>query len=594
MTQDLDENNSSITLHGVPASDGIAIGPAFILEDEDVAVPRYTIPKERVKSEIARFKHALIKTKEEMHGIHSKALKVFGKSHAKLMDAYLLILNDPFLNKDVIKLIESEYANAEYALTQILDRTIRVMENFEDEYFRDRKYDILDVGHKVLRHLMGHTKKKMEAITEPSVIVAHNLTPTDTMNLKEDRAVGFATNIGGKTSHTALLAQSMTIPAVVGMRDVTSHVQSGDTIIIDGKEGLVIIRPTPEILARYREEQAKRLEEERQLEKLKDLPAQTLDGHRVTLAANIEVSEDVKVALQHGAEGIGLYRTEFLFLNRQTVPTEEEHYESYKRAVRASFPFPVIIRTLDLGGDKMTTLGLSEISPERNPFLGLRGIRLCLKYPDLFKTQVRAILRASTEGKIKMMYPMVSGLDELRAANALVQEVKSDLRSENVPFDEGIEIGMMVEVPSAALMVDILAKEVDFFSLGTNDLIQYTLAVDRVNENVASLYQPLHLAVLRLIDQTVKAGHSTGNKWVGVCGEMASEAELVPVLIGLDLDELSVAPGVVPKIKEVIRSTTYADCVQLAHDVMNAASLESAQRILRLFATQRIPNALYH
>lgn len=584
--------DNSITLHGVPASEGVAIGPAFILEDDEVAIPRFKIKKEQVRGEIARFKHALTKTKDEMHGIHAKALKVFGKSHAKLMDAYLLILNDPFLNKDVIKMIETENENAEYALTQILDRTIRVMENFEDEYFRDRKYDILDVGHKVLRHLLGHTKKKIETIKIPSIIVAHNLTPTDTMNLKEDQAVGFATNIGGKTSHTALLAQSMQIPAVVGMRDVTSHVHTGDMVIVDGKEGVVIIRPTADVLTRYRLEQAKRHEQERALEKLKDLPAQTLDGHRVTLAANIETSDDVKIALDHGAEGIGLFRTEFLFLNRHNAPTEEEHYESYKRAVRASFPFPVIIRTLDLGGDKMGSLGLSGISPEKNPFLGLRGIRLCLKYPDLFKTQVRAILRASTEGKIKMMYPMVSGLDELRAANALVQEVKSELRASHTPFDEAIEVGMMVEVPSAALMVDILAKEVDFFSLGTNDLIQYSLAVDRVNENVASLYQPLHLAVLRLIDQTVKAGHNTGNKWVGVCGEMASEPELVPILVGLDLDELSVAPGVVPKIKEVIRSTTYADCVQLTHDVMNAASLESAQRILRLFASQRITTTI--
>jgi phosphotransferase system enzyme I (PtsI) len=583
----MSDTNKNITLHGVAASEGIAIGPAFVLEDEDVAIPRWEVPKDKVKNEVARFRFALARTREEMVAIHNKAIKVFGRSHARLMDAYLLILNDPFLTKDVVKLIETEHVNAEFALTQVIDRTIKVMEHFEDEYFRDRKYDILDVGHKVLRHLLGHEKKTVQSIVEPSIVVAHNLTPTDTMNLKEHMAIAFATNIGGKTSHTALLAQSMTIPAVVGMRDVTSRVRTGDIIIIDGKEGVVVIDSTPEVLASYKKEQETRRELEKKLELLRDLPAQTIDGHRITLAANIETPEDVKTAISHGAEGIGLYRTEFLFLNRKTAPTENEHYESYRKAVRGSFPFPVIIRTLDVGGDKLTALGLEGISPESNPFLGLRGIRLCLKYPEIFKTQLRAILRASTEGKIKIMYPMVSGIDELRAANAILQEVKGEMRSKSIPFDESMEVGMMVEVPSAALMVDILAREVDFFSLGTNDLIQYTLAVDRVNENVAHLYQPLHLAVMRLIDQTVRAGHNIGNKWVGVCGEMASEPDLVPVLIGLELDELSVSPSVVPKVKEVIRSTSYADCVKLTQEVLNAASLEGAQRILRLFASQR-------
>jgi phosphotransferase system enzyme I (PtsI) len=585
------KKSKSIYLRGVAASDGLAIGPAFVLEDEDVAIPRWDVHPTRIKGEISRFKYALARTKEEMIAIHTKALKVFGRSHAKLMDAYLLILNDPFLNKDVMKIIETERVNAEYALTQVIDRTIKVMENFEDEYFRDRKYDILDVGHKILRHLLGHEKKTVQSIMEPSIIVAHNLTPTDTMNLKESMAVGFATNIGGKTSHAALLAQSMTIPAVVGMRDVTSRVRTGDHVIIDGKEGLLIVNPETAVLTKYKNEQIKRQEEERKLDLLKDLPAQTLDGHRMTLAANIETSEDVKTAIDHGSEGIGLYRTEFLFFNRDNAPTEEEHYEHYKRAVRASFPFPVIIRTMDIGGDKLTSFGLEGISPENNPFLGLRGIRLCLKFPDLFRTQLAAVLRASTEGKIKIMYPMVSGIDELRAANAILQEVKSELRAKKVPFDESMEVGMMVEVPSAALVVDILAREVDFFSIGTNDLIQYSLAVDRVNENVANLYQPLHLGVLRLIDQTVRAGHNIGNKWVGVCGEMASEPELVPILIGLDVDELSVSPSMVPRIKEVVRSTRYSDCVKLTEDVMNASSLEAAQRILRLYAIQRFQSS---
>lgn len=580
------ETKDSLILQGVNASDGIAIGPAFVLEDEDVAIPRWSVRRERLKSEIGRFRYALARTKEEMSAIHNRALKVFGKSHAKLMDAYLLILNDPFLNKDVIRFIETEHVNAEYALTQVIDRTIKVMEGFEDEYFRDRKYDIMDIGHKILRHLMGHVKKSLSSITEPSIVVAHNLTPTDTMHLRDYKAIGFATNIGGKTSHAALLAQSMTIPAVVGMRDITSHVRTGDLLIVDGKEGIVVIRPDKALLEKFEKERDRRHVESKRLENLRDLPAQTLDGHRITLAANIETSEDVVIALGQGAQGIGLYRTEFLFMDRKVPPTEEEHYKNYKKAVRAAFPQPVIIRTIDVGGDKLGLMGIGGVSPESNPFLGMRGIRLCLKFPEIFKTQLRAILRASTEGKVKVMYPMVSGIDELRAANTILQEVKSDLRSKQVPFDETMEVGMMVEVPSAALMVDILAREVDFFSLGTNDLIQYALAVDRVNENVASLYQPLHLAVLRLIDQTVKAGHNIGNRWIGVCGEMASEPELVPVLVGLDVDELSVSPSAVPKVKEMIRSITYADCVRLAREVMNAASLEGAQRILHLFASQ--------
>lgn len=582
----MNKKTKAVYLRGVAASEGISIGRAFILEDEDVAIPRWEVTKDRLKSEISRFRYALARTKEEMVAIHNKALKVFGRSHAKLMDAYLLILNDPFLNKDVINIIEEQNVNAEYALSQVIDRTIKVMEEFDDEYFRDRKYDILDVGHKILRHLLGHEKKTLQSIMEPSIIIAHNLTPTDTMNMKENMAIGFATNIGGKTSHTALLAQSQRIPAVVGMRDVTSRVRTGDQLIIDGKEGIVIVNPDAATLASYRKQQEKRVDEEKRLERLRDLPAQTVDGHRITLAANIEASGDVKTAIEQGAEGIGLYRTEFLFLNRTSAPDEEEHYIQYSRAVRASFPHPVIIRTLDIGGDKLTQLGLEGISPESNPFLGLRGIRLCLKYPDLFKTQIKAILRASTEGKIKIMYPMVSGIDELRAANAILQEVKGDMRAQKLPFDETMEVGMMVEVPSAALLVDVLAREVDFFSIGTNDLIQYTLAVDRVNENVAHLYQPLHLAVLRLINQTVHAGHTIGNKWVGVCGEMASEIELVPILVGLNVDELSVSVSQVPKVKEVIRSTSYTECVQLTQEVMNASSLEAAQRILRLHATQ--------
>jgi phosphotransferase system enzyme I (PtsI) len=560
-------------LQGIPASPGIAIGKVFLLEDDEFCLIQREIPKEDTKKEIARFRDSLAKTRAEMLATQEKIFKTLGKEYARLADAYLLILEDPLITRDVVKKI-NEGVNAEYALFRILERVIRSFEMIDDEYFRERKHDIQDVGKKILQHLLGKERRLLSDISSESIVVAHNLTPADTIALRENMVRGFATDIGGRTSHTAIVAQSLEIPAVVGLKNITSLIREGSTIIIDGNQGLVIIDPSPETLNNYRREQEIQLSQVRELEKLRDLPAQTTDGHRMTVAANIDNPDELKSVLKHGGEGIGLYRSEFLYFNRSNLPTEEEHYQNYLRVAQKMLPYSVIIRTIDLGGDKLAHVGLEGLTEENNPFMGLRAIRLCLKYPQIFKIQLRGILRASAEGRLKIMYPMISGLTELRAANRLLEETKEELRKEGKKFDENIEVGIMIEVPSAALTADLLAREVDFLSIGTNDLIQYTLAVDRVNENVASLYEPLHLSILRLLKSIVDAGHNAG-KWVGMCGEMAADPSFTMVLSGLGLDELSVSPVQIPKIKKIIRSTSLFEARALVQDILNSPDNET-------------------
>lgn len=566
-------------LQGVAASPGIAIGKVFLLEDDEFCLIQREIAKDDAKKEVARFREALAKTRAEMLATQEKIFKTLGKEYARLADAYLLILEDPLITRDVIKKI-GEGVNAEYALFRILERVIRSFEMIDDEYFRERKHDIQDVGKKILRHLLGKERRSLAEISGESIVVAHNLTPADTIAMRENMVRGFVTDIGGRTSHTAIVAQSLEIPAVVGMKNATAQVREGMTIIVDGNQGLVILNPAPEILDNYRREQEIQLAQVRELEKLRDLPAQTTDGMRLTVAANIENPDEVKAVLKHGAEGIGLYRSEFLYFNRSTLPTEEEHYQNYLRVVQKMLPYSVIIRTIDLGGDKLANIGLEGLAEEMNPFMGLRAIRLCLKYPQVFKTQLRGILRASAAGKVRIMYPMISGIAELRAANRILAETKDELRREGRKFDENIEVGAMIEVPSAALTADLIAREVDFLSIGTNDLIQYTLAVDRINENVASLYEPLHLSILRLLKMIIDAGHSAG-KWVGMCGEMAADPTFTKILVGLGLNELSVSPGQIPRIKKTIRSTSLLESRALVEDVLQSPDNETVLRKIK-------------
>jgi phosphotransferase system enzyme I (PtsI) len=567
-------------LQGIAASSGISIGKVFLLEDDEFCLIQREISKEETKKEIARFREALAKTRTEMIGTKDKISKTLGKDYARLADAYLMILEDPLITRDVVKKI-SEGVNAEYALFRILEKVIRSFEMIEDEYFRERKHDIQDVGKKILRHLLGKERRPLSDISSESIIVAHNLTPADTISMRENMVRGFATDIGGRTSHTAIVAQSLEIPAVVGLKNVTAQVREGNTIIIDGNQGTVIVNPTPELLENYRREQEIQLAQVRELEKLRDLPAQTVDGHRLTIAANIDNPEETKSVMHHGAEGIGLYRTEFLYFNRSSIPTEEEHYQNYVRVAQKMLPYSVIIRTMDIGGDKLGHLGLDGLSEESNPFLGLRAIRLCLKYPELFKVQLRGILRASAEGRIRVMYPMISGLQELRMANKILEETKEELRREGKKFDENIEVGAMIEVPSAALTADLIAREVDFLSIGTNDLIQYTLAVDRINESVASLYEPLHLAILRLLKSIVDAAHNAG-KWVGMCGEMAADPAFTMVLIGMGLDELSISPIQIPKIKKIVRNTSLMEAKALVQDILLSPDNETVFKKMKI------------
>lgn len=555
-----------IVLRGVPASPGIGIGKVFVMNEESLSYNSRYLSKEESKKEITRFRTAVLKTKSEFIQTREKVLVVLGKSHASLIDAHLLILEDPLFTKDIEKMIMHEQINAEAALVAVLDKIGRSFDKLSDVFFRQRKDDIMDVGKRVMRYLLGRQGAPLSHLKERCIIIAHNLGPSDTMSLRDDMVEGFATDIGGRTSHTAILAQGLEIPAVVGLKDVTDHIQPGDHVIIDGNEGMVIINPTMATLENYRKVREIELAELRDLEKYKDLPAKTKDGRQVVLAANIESNEEIRTALSHGAEGIGLYRTEFLYLNRQVLPTEDEQYAVYSAVARQMLPYGVIIRTMDMGGDKLAPLGITGLTEEQNPFLGLRGIRLCLKFPDIFKTQLRAIVRASNSGKLRIMYPMITSLEELREANKFLAEVKAELQQKRVPFDKSIEVGVMIETPSAAVISDWLAKEADFFSLGTNDLIQYTLAVDRVNENVAHLYNPLHMGVLRLIRMVIDAAHASG-KWVGMCGEMAGNPAFTRILLGMGLDEFSVPAAAVPRIKRLIREMSHEDAKKVVERI---------------------------
>ncbi|MFN3966380.1 MAG: phosphoenolpyruvate--protein phosphotransferase, partial [Endomicrobiia bacterium] len=563
----MDKKPQTEVVKGVIASEGIAIGNAFLIEEEEFCVIPRRISKQKVKSEVERFKNAIEEVRKELLSAEHKILKILGKKHSPLVESYLLMLDDPILSRDVTKRISEEYVNAEYALWATLDKVIQSFDRIDDEYFRDRKNDIYEIGKRILSFLAEEKKKSISDAEEGSIVVVHSLSPDDVFRLKEKKIVGFVTDVGGRTSHISILAQGLELPAVVGLKDITTRVNHGDLLIIDGTQGIVIINPDDQTLQNYKREYEIQVREREELKKLRDLPAETVDGHRVILACNVDLPEEMDSVLSSGAEGIGLFRTEFLYLGRDKLPIEEEHYEIYKTIAKKILPYSLIIRTVDLGGDKLPQLGLEKLTKEDNPFLGLRAIRLCLRYPELFRTQLRAILRASKEGKIKIMFPMISGVEEFIQARKFLEQVKSELKSQGEEFDENIEVGAMIEVPSAALTADVIAKSADFLSIGTNDLIQYTLAVDRKNEAVADMYEPLHLSILRLLKHIIDAGHNAG-KWVGMCGEMASDPTFTTILIGMGLNEFSVPPVAVPKIKKIIRKCSLIEARELAREIL--------------------------
>lgn len=555
--------------HGLGVSPGIARGTVFVYRAEEEEPPLRRIREEDIPAEIARFEAALISTRTQILEMQQRIADAIGAKDAGIFDAHLLVVEDRTLIDEVLRTLTREKVNIEHIFQQVANRYSKTLSEIDDPYLRERALDIHDVARRVVHNLMGKTAKTLAGINAPHVLVAHNLTPSDTAQLNRALVLGFATDVGSRTSHTAIMARSMNIPAVVGLHDVSETLTMGDHVLIDGYNGFLIVNPSDQTLWEYGELEVKKGKVEEKLTELRETASTTKDGRHVILSANIELPEEVEFVMNNGAEGIGLYRTEFFYLNRTETPGEEEQFQNYSRVARDVLPHSIIIRTLDLGGDKfMSALDLPE---ELNPFLGWRAIRFCLEKVDIFKVQLRAILRASAVGNVRMMYPMISGLDELRKANKILEECREELRREGKPFNENMEIGAMIEVPSAAISADLLANEVDFFSIGTNDLIQYSIAVDRVNERISHLYEPTHPAIIRLLKTVVDAGHAKGI-WVGVCGEMAGEITLTPMLIGLGVDELSTGAALVPRVKRAVQSLDTKVCAELVERILKLDS----------------------
>ena len=565
-------------LKGLPAAPGITIGKAYLLDSEDFTISRRHITEKDLPEEINRFQEALIKTRNEILQIKDKISRDMGVEHGEIFSAHLLVLEDTMLIEEVISKMKKDKVGVEFVFLEVLRKYIKTFSKMDDEYLRERISDINDVGKRVLRNLLGAKQISFTDIKEKVIIIAYDLSPSDTALMHKKNIIGFATDIGGRTSHTAIMAKSLEIPAVVGLERITKVVRNGDTLIVDGNRGVIIAEPQKKTLEKYLAERKKYEKLEKELMTLRNVPCETRDGHRIELSANIEMPEEVVSVLKHGADGIGLYRSEFIFINRTDLPGEEEQFKAYKEVAKKMSPKPVIIRTLDLGGDKF--LSQLEIPREMNPFLGWRAIRFCLARPNIFKAQLRAILRASVFGNLKIMYPMISGIEELRKANVILEEVKSELRKEKISFSRKIEVGAMIEIPSAALTSDILAKEADFFSIGTNDLIQYALAVDRVNEKIAYLYEPAHPAVLRLVKSIIDNGHKEGI-WVGMCGEMAGDPALAIILLGLGLDEFSTSPILLPEIKKMIRAFTMEESKRMAEKALTLHTGKEVEEFAR-------------
>jgi len=578
--------SSEMIFNGIPASPGIAFGEAFVVNVEDVAVSAERIPDDQIDAEVERFEEAVRQTEAELRKLHRSLEKEMGEEHGKILDSHRMILTDEIVRTETTRTIKERRVSAAFALNTVLDKVLTQFSNIKDEYLKERAEDIRDVRRRVLRNLLGQKEEELSTLRKKAIVVAKSLTPSDTAGLKRKYVLGFVTDAGGSTSHAAIIARSQGIPAVVGLNDLSGYVKPYDELIVDGITGQVVLHPTPDTVAMYREVQARYRDLEKELLTLRDYPAVTLDGHTIELSGNIEIAEEVEDVISHGAKGIGLFRTEYFFITRSSLPSEEEQYRYYASVVKRIPQDPVIIRTLDVGGDKIARW-VGDLK-EANPFMGWRGIRFTLARKDIFRTQLRAIFRAAAHGNVKVMFPMVSVVEEVRLARALCAEVKDDLKRERFPIGETAEIGVMIETPSAVAVADHLAREVDFFSIGTNDLIQYALAVDRGNAKISYLYESLHPSILRLIRDTVTAAHK--NKiWVGICGEMPGDVRGTLLLLGLGLGEFSAASYLIPSIKKIVRSVTYDETRALARKAVAMATAGEVRELVDRFIREKRP-----
>lgn len=580
---------NEVRLQGVAASPGCIVAPVVVFSQDNKIIRRRKIKPEDIFNEMGLLEEALVKTRQEILEIKERLEKDLPDQDAAIFDAHLLVLEDPTIIEAVKTQLSEKLLGVDYIYQQTTKSFIKQLRQIEDEFLSERATDIQDVSRRVLRHLQGRSGFSLQ-LDVPSIIVAHDLTPSDTAQLDRKMVLGFATEGGSRTSHTAIIARSLDIPAVVSLKQVLNQIESGIEVLLDGHEGVLILNPSEQTKQVLGQIEGKRHEVDQRLTSLKDVSAMTTDLKKITVSANVGLDADIPMMLENGAEGVGLYRTEFLYINREGFPTEEEQYQSYRAIAHAALPHSVIIRTLDLGGDKFISNDEGFI-PEQNPFLGWRGIRFCLTEKSIFKIQLRAICRASVEGNIKIMFPMVSDIDEYRRARSLLEEVKRELRAEGVPIADKMEVGVMIEVPSAAMTAEFYAREANFLSIGTNDLIQYTLAVDRVNEKVAYLYQPTHPSILRLIKQVVDAGHRH-NIWVGVCGEMASDILLTPLLLGLGVDELSLGAGNIPRIKKAIQTLSLEETQKMVAEWMDWYKAEDIMHALEDYAKRLYPDLL--
>ena len=575
-------------LRGIAVSDGVCRGKILVLHRARHIIAQREVSADEVAGETGRFEKSLVQTRQQILEVQRKVVENLGAKEADIFEAHLLMLEDHALVGEVIRLIKEEKVNAEFAFHNVAERYSEALLAANDEYLRERAADMRDLTSRVLDNLLEVKDTfDLHHLTEPCILISHDLSPSTTAQLNKKLVLGFATDIGGRTSHTAIMARSLGIPAIVGLQTVSQELDSGDYALLDGYNGTIIVNPTDQTLFAYGQLAKIKASLDEKLREIREQPAVTLDGKPIHLSANIEDQNDIEAVIANGAEGVGLFRTEFLFINRDNLPGEEEQYKVYREVAAALKPNPIIIRTLDLGGDKFASH--LQLAQEMNPFLGWRAIRFCLAQPELFRAQLRAILRASADGHVKMMYPMISGLDELNQANAIVEKCKAELRAEGKPFDENMPIGAMIEIPSAALIADTLAQRAKFFSIGSNDLIQYTLAADRTNERVSHLYEPTHPAILRLIKTTVDAAHRHGI-WTGVCGEIAGDVVLTPLLLGLGVDELSTAPSVVPQVKYIVRRLKMSEAQALAEFALQCESPSEIYRRCQELARASAPS----